>query len=134
MSQSDIRIALEKELIRLDSTFPIAISNVKFKPTSGVSYQSCKVIPQTVENPTYGDNFHRENGVFQIMLCFVLYEGEGDILLKADEVKEWFYRGKSITQGTTTVTIRTTPTIGTAYVTEDRYCIPISIFYYANLI
>lgn len=133
MSQGKIRAALDDELYQLDTAFHTAIPNVHFDPVKNTPYQKTKITPQTVENPTYGDNFHRERGSFLVVLCYPLGSGEGAVMDKADEVKGWFYRGKSIEQSGVTVTIRTTPTIGTAYVSDDRYCVPVTIFYYANM-
>lgn len=134
MSQSDVRIALGQKLFELDPFFETSPSNVKFEPKQGTPYQAYKFIPQSVENPTFGDNFHRENGIFEVKLCYPLYAGEGEIMQKADEIKVHFRRGLSVQNNNTKTTIRSTPTIGTAFIDGDRYCIICSIFYYSNQI
>lgn len=134
MSQFEIRKALSDKLFDLDPFFDTAEVNVKFNPKQDTPYQRYRLIPSNVENPTYGDNFHRENGIFEVTLCYPLYQGEGAIMQKADEVKAHFKRGQSVQSNSITTTIRTTPSIGGAFIDGDRYCVICSIFYYSNQI
>lgn len=133
MSQDDIRTAFEKKLKDLDNSFQTAYENVSFKPSTGIPYQSLSLIPLEPENPTYGDNFHREVGIFQVVLCYPIGRGTGPIKTKAEDIKEHFKRTTALTQNNTVVTIDKTPHIGAAYTIGDRYCIPVRISYYANL-
>lgn len=132
MPLKQIRIAFEKRLYNLDTGFETSVENVSFDATAGTPYQYIRLIPSTPQNPTLGDSFYREVGVCAITLCYPTNQGSGTAADKAEELRVWFKRGTSMEQDGTTVTVNRTPTIGTAYIKDDRYCVPVRIEYYAN--
>ena len=129
----DIRKAFEKSLKALDPSFSTAYENTSFEPVKGQPYQSVRLIPNTPENPTYGDLFRRETGTFQIFLCFDSHSGTGAVLEKAGQIQDFYFRGKTLNEGTTEVVILGTPKIAGAITLDDRYVVPVLIEYYSNI-
>ena len=132
MPLKQIRIAFEKRLYDLDNSFETSRENLEYNPIEGTPYQYIRIVPSTPQNPTLGDSFYREVGVCAITLCYPINEGSGDATTKAEEIRLWFKRGTSMEQDGTIVTVNRTPTLNTAYINKDRYCLPIRIEYYAN--
>lgn len=132
MSQVNIRKAFEKKLITFTPANTISFENASFTPVNGAAYYECRLAPQDVLNPTLGDNYHREVGVFQVVLCFPAGNGGQAAAAKAEELKQFFKRGTTLVQGDTTVIVDKTPSIGRAYVEGNRYCVSVRVSYYSN--
>lgn len=133
MSQIKIRRAFEKALKNLDPVFPTAYENVSFVPVKDVPYQRVQLVPFDPENPTMGDNYHREVGEFQVFLCYPLNEGVADAYNKAEIIKNFFHRGCSIAQDNIEVIIRATPSVSGGITVNDRYILPVIIEYYVSI-
>jgi hypothetical protein len=134
MSQIKIRRAFEKSLKSLDSNFQTAYENVSFTPTKDVPYQRVQLVPFEPENPTFGDNFHREVGEFQVFLCFPINNGTSAAYTKAEQIKNFYYRGLTLVEDGLEVIIRTTPAVSGGITANDRFIVPVIIEYYASII
>ena len=132
MSQANIRKAFEKKLISVCPANSIAFEAVDYTPKNGTPYHSCRLVPATVQNPTLGDNYHREVGIFSVVLHYPLGVGSQQAAARAEELKLIFHRNLTIVEANTEVNISKTPSIGSGYVDNGRYCIPIRIQYYTN--
>ena len=132
MSQVNIRKAFEKKLITFTPANTISFENASFTPVNNVPYYECRLAPQDVLNPTLGDNYHREVGVFQIVLCFPAGNGGQAAAAKAEELKQFFRRSTTLVESGTTVIVDKTPSIGRGYIESNRYCVPIRISYFTN--
>lgn len=130
----NIKLAFEKELTLLNNDIQTAYENVEFEPTEGVPYQVLKIIPDDVENPTYGDNYYREVGEFLVLLCYPAREGSRAALEKAHSIRDAFFRGRTLVEGGTKITIDTTPRIAGASIADDRYVIPVIITYFSSIL
>lgn len=133
MGQFEIRTALRKHIVALDPTFLTSRENAKFVPDATKPYQVLTVQPRAVSNPSFGDGFYRENGSFRINLCYPINAGEGAAIKKAEEIKNHFKRGTTLTEAGVAVRIDRTPSIGVGYIQGDRYVIPVRIEWYADL-
>lgn len=133
MSQIKIRRAFEKALKNLDPVFQTAYENVSFIPVIDVPYQRVQLVPFDPENPTMGDNYHRETGEFQIFLCYPLNKGVADAYEKAEVIKNFFHRGSSLAQDDIEVIIRSTPSVSGGITVNDRYVLPVIIEYYVSI-
>ena len=123
-------------LNRLDAMSPALATqkpNVNFTPTTGTPYQRARLLPATPENPTLGDQYHREVGFFEVTLFYPINQGSGLANARADSVKQQFARGVTMVQNGQTVKVLRTPTVSPAIESDDRYIIPISIEYYSEL-
>lgn len=133
MSALKIRQALEKHLATLAPSISTAYENADFTPVNGVAYQRANLLPAAPDNSSMGDKYYRELGVFQVTLYYPVSTGPKDAYTRAESVKTLFKRGTTLTQGGVDVTIIFTPTINPAFYSDDRYCLPISIYYQADI-
>ena len=118
----------------LDPVIPIGYENSKFvPPADGSGYMVVNLLPASPDNPTMGDSFYREQGILQVTLSFPSIGGAGPARVVAESVRDWFRRGLSFSSGGVTVTIGSTPAIAPGRVVQDRYLVPVSISYFANI-
>ena len=134
MSYQKIRAALETQLATVSAGLGIAWENVPFSPVAGVPYLKVDWLPNTTQNPTFGGPYRREQGFFQVMLCYpTSMQGSSAAITQAEAIRAAFPRGASFVSGGVTVQIDTTPSIAKADVYDDRYCIPVSVSYFAHI-
>jgi Bacteriophage related domain of unknown function len=133
-SLKSIKAALEARLVAIASPLPTQWENVVFTPPAdGSAYQAADLLPASPDNPTLGDGFYRELGLFQVMLSYPLNGGSGPVYAKAEAIRDWFPRGLSLTSGGITVKVERTPAIGPKRVVQDRFTLPITVRYYADV-
>jgi hypothetical protein len=136
MSQSAIRQALEQFLLTLGwDASQTAFENADFVPPVDPStpFQEAYLLMASPENPTMGDNFHRERGLFQISLKFPMNGGTGDIEARADALQAAFYRGLSLTANNVTTTVAATPAISQGEPDGNRYVKIVKVPVWANI-
>ena len=148
MSISAVRIALEGRLNAMTPTISHAWENVPFTPVTGVPYAAAYLLPATPANPTMGDGYYREQGIFQVTLMYPLQAGPKTAADRAELIRAAFKRGTSITidgidnwydyffsppcGGITTIVERT-PEIGQGRVDGDRWALPVKIRWFAGI-
>ncbi len=133
--QSNIRKAFEQYLVIMPQGLgqtKTAFENVTFTPKVDQPYQLSRLVPLPVENPTYGDNYNREVGFYQIVLSYPKGNGVGNITLMADKVKDYFKRGTTLVEGSDKIIIDRTPQISPVYINDNRAEITIRIRYYSE--
>ena len=139
MSKRKIRAALALQLQTVVPSIPTVHENAGYTPVAGAPYQRTMLMPAESANPSYSDNLERATGIYQVLLCYPNIISNGGIQgtspaeTQADLVKAAFPRGSSFTFGGITVQIGLTPTIATAIIAGDRYCVPVRIRYFANI-
>jgi hypothetical protein len=133
MSISSVRIALESKLSAMTPTISYAWENVPFTPVTGVPYAAAYLLPATPANPTMGDGYYREQGIFQVTLMYPLQEGPKTAADRAELIRAAFKRGTTLTSGTVSVIIERTPEIGQGRVDGDRWALPVKIRWYAGI-
>lgn len=133
--QSNIRKSFEKRLISIPNGLGAsntAFENVKFTPKLDQPYQLTRLVPLPVENPTLGDDYHREVGFYQIVLSYPKGEGVGAIATQADKIKDYFKRGTTLVEGSDKVIVDRTPETSPVYINDTRAEITIRIRYFSN--
>ena len=133
--QSNIRKAFEKMLVALPNglgSANTAYENVSFTPVSTQPYQLSRLVPLPVENPTLGDNYHREVGFYQVVLSYPKGKGVGALSTMADKVKDYFKRGTTLVEATDKIVVDRTPEISSVYINDTRAEITIRIRYYSD--
>lgn len=133
--QSNIRKAFEKMLVALPNglgSANTAYENVSFTPVSTQPYQLSRLVPLSVENPTLGDNYHREVGFYQVVLSYPKGKGVGALSTMADMVKDYFKRGTTLVEATDKIVVDRTPEISSVYINDTRAEITIRIRYYSD--
>lgn len=134
MSQVLIRRALEKRLSAMSPALETAYENAAFTPVVGAPYQKVNLLPATPDNSIQGSTTYFERGIFQVMLLYPINTGANAAESHAELVKAQFKRGTSMTESGVTVNVITSPRLAPALVDGDRYCLPISITYQAQVI
>ena len=133
MSQVTIRKALEKRLAAMPAALSTAYENVTFTPATGTPYQRANLLPNTPDNAVQGGKMYFDRGIFQVTLCYPMGTGPNTAESKAQAVRDWFWRGLSLVEGAITVHITDTPRISPALVDGDRFCVPVSVSYQAQI-
>ena len=132
MSIVSVRAALETKLNAMTPALATAWENAPYTPIAGTPYQAVYLLP-TVENPTMGDGFYRELGIFQISLFYPLQAGPGAAAARAELIRTSFKRGTSMVSGTVTVRIGNTPEIGQGRIEGDRWHVPVKCRFFAGI-
>lgn len=109
-----------------------AFENITFTPVLNQPHQLSRLVPLPVENPTFGDNYNREIGFYQVVLSYPKGSGVGDITAMADKVKDYFKRGTTLVEGSDKIIIDRTPEISSVYINDNRAEITIRIRYYSE--
>ena len=133
--QSNIRKAFEKMLVALPNglgSANTAYENTSFTPVSTQPYQLSRLVPLSVENPTLGDNYHREVGFYQVVLSYPKGQGVGAMTAMAEKIKSYFKRGTTLTEGTDRVIVERTPSISSIYITDTRAELVVRVKYYCE--
>lgn len=133
MSIVSIRAALETKLNTITPAISTAWENHPFTPVDGVPYQRVYLMPATPSNPTMGDGYYREQGIFQVSLFYPLQTGAAAAAARAELIRSAFKRGVSMTSGGVTVQIGNTPEISQGRVDGDRFHVPVRIFWFAGV-
>lgn len=133
--QSNIRKAFEKRLIAMPNglgTSKTAFENTPFTPIESDPYQMSRLVPVDAENPTFGDDYSREIGFWQVVLSYPKGQGVGAMTAMAEKIKSYFKRGTTLTEGTDRVIVERTPSISSIYITDTRAELVVRIKYYCE--
>lgn len=110
-----------------------AWENTAFAPVPRVPYQRVHLLPASPDNPTMGDKFYREQGLYQITLVYPVQIGSAAIMTRAELIRSTFPRGASFSNGGITVYIDRTPQIMVPMLEDESYHIPVRIRYRADI-
>lgn len=133
MTVAKIRAALETRLTSITPAVPTAFENSTFTPTAGVIYQRAKLLPNTPADGQVSSSIYFERGIFQVTVCAPIGGGPGACEARAQIVKDAFKRGTSVAHGGVTVIITNAPTVSSAIIDGDRFCIPVSMSYQSQI-
>ena len=134
MSNVQLRQALEVKLAAMVPNLSTAFENATFEPPApDVPWQEVNLIPATPDNAVLANNYYREHGIFQVSLMYPLLTGSADAAARAAVMQTTFYRGLVLTKSGVIVTIETTPAIGPGFRDRDRWRVPVSVRYRAEI-
>jgi hypothetical protein len=133
MNLIDITVALTGRLAIVTPTIDMALENARYDPVAGRAYMRVTMMTGTADNPTMGTGFYRENGFFQVLLCYPANLGAGAAMLQAEFIRAAFKRGTSLAAGAGMVLVVNTPTISPAAQDDDRYYVPVRIRWQADV-
>ena len=134
MSIASVRTSLEAKLNAMTPSLAIAWQNVGYTPVTGTPYQACFLLPAIPSNPTLGDGFYREQGIFQVSLFYPLLAGAQAAEARAQLIRTTFKRGTVMISGSVSVLVDTTPEIGQGRANDDRWHVPVKIRWSAGII
>lgn len=134
MSAIKIRAALETALAAMSPALSTAWENNAYAPpASTVAYQKAFVLFAEPDNAEYGASY-REQGIFQVTLCYPLQTGVGAAAARAELLRTTFKRGSTFTNGGETVIVTRTPEISSGTVDGDRWAVPVKIRFISGII
>ncbi len=113
MSKVVTRKLLETHLQGVEA-FSIATAweNTAFKPAAGTPWARVSLLHGKPLNPTLGDGFNREPGIFQIALSYPENTGASDAMTMADALCSNFKRGLVLEEGSVRVLVDKAPSVG----------------------
>lgn len=133
MSLKIVRAALENRLATLSPNLSTAYENVSFTPVAGIAYQRANLLPNTPDNSIQGAATYFERGIFQVTACYPTGTGPAAADTQAQAVRNHFKRGTSMVESFITVIVTDTPRQSTGFVDGDRWCVPVSIPFQAQI-
>lgn len=133
MSIEMIRELLQAQMNVSAGGVELAFENVAYLPKVGTPWQHAILLPAEPDNPTFGDDFKREIGIFQVMVSYPKSKGTQGADARADAICAGFKRGSTFTSGRVTVKILNSPRRGPAMPSDGTwYRVPVSIPYQAD--
>ena len=133
MSIVNIRAALETRLNAISPSLATAWESVPYTPVTGTPFQQVNLLLNEAENPTLGDGMYRVTGFLQVLLCYPPGTGPKAASARAELIRNQFQRGLGLSSGGTDVLIDRTPTIAPAIIDGDRYRIPVTVYFSADI-
>ena len=133
MSYVVIRSLLEVRLNAITPNIQTAFENVPFTPVNPTPWQRINLLPARTLNPTLGDSFKRETGIFQVTLNYPENAGPAAAATQAELIRAQFVRGTSLISGKVRVLIDEAPYVSPAMSDGGWYRLPISIPFIADV-
>lgn len=133
MSLSIVRKALEVRLAALAPAISTAFENSAFTPVAGTPFQRVNLLPNTPDNSIQGASTYIETGLFQVTLCYPIGTGPAAAETQAQLTRAHFKRGNSMLNSGVTVIVTDTPRVSPALIDGDRYCVPVSVPWQAQI-
>lgn len=135
MSQLFIRQACEQHLAALPGgALATAYANAPFAPVNGTPYQRVALLPAEPDNAMLGTASFFELGTLQITLCYPLGQGAKAAEDMAQRLRLHFKRGTTLLHASgLQVLVTHTPAVAPALLEPDRYCVPVSVRYQAQV-
>jgi hypothetical protein len=87
----------------------------------------------TPDNPTIGDSFYREQGLFQVTLRYPVGKGTNSAMLQAEKIRTLFSRGSQFTKNNITVLCDKTPDIRILSQEVDRFVVAVRISFTVDI-
>lgn len=133
MSFVIIRSLLEVRLNAITPSIQTAFENVPFAPVNPTPWQRINLMPARTLNPTFGDAFKRETGIFQITLNYPENAGPSAATSRAELIRAQFVRGLALTSGTLRVLIDQAPFIASGTNDGGWFRLPVSVPFIADV-
>lgn len=126
MSITKAQTAIRKRLAALTPALPTAFEGISFVPPTGM-YQRLQFVINPPTDPVFGRGYHRENIQVQIFVADKLDVGTAGAVARAELLRDWFYKGLTLTESGVSMIILRTPQIAGASVAGDRVIVPVLI-------
>ncbi len=126
MSIIEAQTAVRRRLAALTPSLPTAFEGISFIPPTGM-YQRLQFVINPPTDPTLGAYYHRENIQVQIFVADKLDVGTAGAIARAQVLRDWFYKGLTLTESGVRMHVLRTPQIAGAAVTNDRIIVPVLI-------
>lgn len=126
------RAAIETHLRTVAGAIHVAWEDVPFTPPQTGAWLHARMLPGRPEDPTIGDGYRRDVGVYQVDVCTPAGQGPSQAEALCEQLRAAFRRGTALYAGSVRVLIASTP--GVASAKADGGCVrrAVSIFYAAD--
>ena len=132
MAIKQIKRAIRSHLSTLTPSLPTALEAIPFTPPDGM-YQRLQFVVHRPTDPTFGTYFYRENVEAQFFVVDKLDKGTTDAEERAELIRDWFYKGLTLNEGTIKIHVLETPHVGSAIVAVDRIVVPVLVTLVAEI-
>lgn len=126
MAIVEAKIAIRNRLSQLIPKYPTAFEGVSFTSPNSI-YQRLQFVISPPTDPVFGKGYYRENIEVQIFVVDVLDNGTEAAELRAEQLRDWFFKGLTIIEGNYRIHILRTPHVSSAAVAADRIIVPVLI-------
>ena len=135
MSYVEAKRAIEKRLNTLSGVIATAREGMAYTPVVNTPYQRINILKAPPEDMTQGRKMTRISGIAQITLFYPAPVATGTTAPDnmAESIKAHFKPVQTLTEGSTKVFITDSATISTGFADGDRWVVPVSIPFFANI-
>lgn len=123
----DTKRAAEKHLKVLEVNTSIGWEGVNFDPPVGQLYLRTQFQINSPQDPTISDKYYRERTTFQVFVCDFKNKGTIGALTKAEQIRNHFHKGLTLTEDGTMIHVLSTPQVAGTSVVSDRVIVPVII-------
>ena len=133
MSTIAIRRALEKHLDTMPDLPAIAWENTNFMPSANEPYIEPILFFVEPDDIGFRNSPFIQRGYLQLNLRYPTNEGTVTAQLKAEQLRDYFFRGLTLVEQDIPVNIERTPEITNGSIIDDRFVIRMFIRFYATI-
>jgi hypothetical protein len=126
MAIKEAKKAIRKRLLALSPTYPTAYEGISFI-TPNSMYQRLQFLISSPTDPVFGRGYYRENIEVQIFIADLQDNGTTPAEVRAEEVRDWFHKGLTLTEDGIRMHVLRTPQVSSATVVADRIIVPVLI-------
>lgn len=127
MSLAKIRAALESRINGMASALPTAWENIAYTPTADEPWQRVRLLlNDPIDHATTAD-IVEQRGFLEVLLHYPQGDGASAAMAQAGLVAARFAPVQTLTSSTTRVEISQTARIGSGFLYEGWYVVPVSI-------
>lgn len=126
MAIKEAKKAIRKRLLTLTPNYPTAYEGISFIAPDSI-YQRLQFLISSPTDPVFGKGYYRENIEVQIFVVDLLDNGTTPAEIRAEQIRDWFHKGLTLTEDGIRMHILRTPQISSATVVADRIIVPVLI-------
>lgn len=127
MSLATIRAALESRLNGIASPLPTAWEAMHYSPTEGTAWQRVRLLLNDPIDHAVTSDVVERRGLLEVVLHYPSGSGSSAAAARAQAIADRFAPVQNLTSGSTTVQINATARIGSGFVFEAWYVVPITV-------
>lgn len=126
MSIKKTQVGLIKHLNLLTPALPTAFEAASFTAPVGM-YQRVQFRINKPDDPVLGIGYYRERLELQIFIYGLTNKGTGEVLDRAEVIRQWFQKGTTIVESGVYIHVLETPMIAGVTPVGDRLFCPVLI-------
>lgn len=126
MAIIETKRAAERHLSQLTPALDTAYEAQEFKPPKTM-YQVVQFMIRSPDDPVLGTGYYRERIQMQVFVVGPINVGTGDVLARAELIRQHFQKGTFLLENTIRIHVLTTPQISGTAITENRVVVPVMI-------